>query len=423
MSLASGISALALRLATEFNAIRNLVADKADLAALGDLPQWGTDKVNYLMNSGFEDYANLSGWSQSGGWALDSGYPYKGNNCASVTATGAVKTLTSLISMPVKQGDTAKASIALRTAMTGTGYVTFNIVTNTGVRIPAVQSNISINSPVYTTYTAIYVVPAGVSSVTIEVIVPATATSGSCRVDECVLKKALDISDVAGVTATATEVNYLSGVTSPIQTQLGTKAASTHSHLLAVGATDVTATAAELNILDGAILTVTELNYVDGVTGPIQTQFTNTNAAIVAPKGRMEKTTAGPAVAVAGTYYQVTTFTSVLYNTGTLMTSSTGRILIPSAGVYRVVFSLPWSSYGTAYSRTLAIALGTTAAAIIASKETSMLGTWQEQVVLEDTFAANDILTFWIKSATTGSGAVASTALIPPTSVSCAKVL
>ena len=38
---------------------------------------------------------------------------------------------------------------------------------------------------------------------------------------------------------------------------------------------DVTATASELNILDGATLTTTELNYVDGVTSSIQTQLNN----------------------------------------------------------------------------------------------------------------------------------------------------
>lgn len=46
-----------------------------------------------------------------------------------------------------------------------------------------------------------------------------------------------------------------------------------HKHTLANGATDVTSSAAELNILDGATLTVTELNYVDGVTSAIQTQL------------------------------------------------------------------------------------------------------------------------------------------------------
>lgn len=37
--------------------------------------------------------------------------------------------------------------------------------------------------------------------------------------------------------------------------------------------TDLTASAAELNILDGATLTTTELNFVDGVTSPIQAQL------------------------------------------------------------------------------------------------------------------------------------------------------
>jgi hypothetical protein len=43
--------------------------------------------------------------------------------------------------------------------------------------------------------------------------------------------------------------------------------------------TGVTASAAELNILDGATLTTAELNYVDGVTSAIQTQL-NAKAAL-----------------------------------------------------------------------------------------------------------------------------------------------
>lgn len=39
------------------------------------------------------------------------------------------------------------------------------------------------------------------------------------------------------------------------------------------GIANVTATASEINILDGATLTTTELNYVDGVTSAIQTQL------------------------------------------------------------------------------------------------------------------------------------------------------
>ncbi len=53
---------------------------------------------------------------------------------------------------------------------------------------------------------------------------------------------------------------------------------------------DVTATAAELNILDGATLDVTELNYVDGVTSAIQTQL----------DGKVSKTNGQVTTAAAG---------------------------------------------------------------------------------------------------------------------------
>lgn len=67
-------------------------------------------------------------------------------------------------------------------------------------------------------------------------------------------------------------------ISTATQTALDGKSATSHTHALAAGATDVTASAAELNILDGATLTTTELNYVDGVTSAIQTQL-NTKAA------------------------------------------------------------------------------------------------------------------------------------------------
>ena len=71
-----------------------------------------------------------------------------------------------------------------------------------------------------------------------------------------------------GELITTTELNYLSGVTSAIQTQLNGKAATSHSHTVA-NITDLTATA-------------TELNYTDGVTSAIQTQL-NAKAALAGP--------------------------------------------------------------------------------------------------------------------------------------------
>jgi len=84
----------------------------------------------------------------------------------------------------------------------------------------------------------------------------------------------------------STEISYVNGVTSGIQTQLDGKSGTGHTHLLAAGATDVTASAselnimdgvtastAEINILDGLTASTAELNYVDGVTSAIQTQI------------------------------------------------------------------------------------------------------------------------------------------------------
>lgn len=70
-----------------------------------------------------------------------------------------------------------------------------------------------------------------------------------------------------GITATTTELNYTDGVTSNIQTQIDALPTTLSDF-------GVTASAAELNILDGATLTTTELNYVTGVSSGIQAQFT-----------------------------------------------------------------------------------------------------------------------------------------------------
>lgn len=53
----------------------------------------------------------------------------------------------------------------------------------------------------------------------------------------------------------------------------GTDYDATFQDLTLAEVTDVTASAVEVNILDGATLTTTELNYVDGVTSNIQTQL------------------------------------------------------------------------------------------------------------------------------------------------------
>ena len=82
-----------------------------------------------------------------------------------------------------------------------------------------------------------------------------------------------------GVTATTAELNYVDGVTSNVQTQLNAKQPldaeltelATMSSDTAAALADLTQ--AEVQLVDGATLTTTELNYVDGVTSAIQTQI------------------------------------------------------------------------------------------------------------------------------------------------------
>ena len=65
-------------------------------------------------------------------------------------------------------------------------------------------------------------------------------------------------------TALDTIVDAANGTSGTIAPDLST---------LTINGTDVTATAAELNILDGVTATTAELNYTDGVTSNIQTQL------------------------------------------------------------------------------------------------------------------------------------------------------
>lgn len=83
----------------------------------------------------------------------------------------------------------------------------------------------------------------------------------------------VEVADITDLTATATELNFVDGVTSALQAQLDAKAASIHAHLIADIA-DLTATSAEIN-------------FVDGVTSPLQAQLdakaSLLNAALVSP--------------------------------------------------------------------------------------------------------------------------------------------
>jgi phosphoribosylcarboxyaminoimidazole (NCAIR) mutase len=85
-----------------------------------------------------------------------------------------------------------------------------------------------------------------------------------------------------GATLSTAELNILDGVTASaaeLNTMDGITASTAELNIM----DGVTATAGELNALDGITATVTELNYTDGVTSPIQTQLDSLNT-LKAPK-------------------------------------------------------------------------------------------------------------------------------------------
>ena len=89
---------------------------------------------------------------------------------------------------------------------------------------------------------------------------------------------AAELNIMDGVTATTAELNILDGVTATaaeLNILDGVTATTAELNIL----DGVTATTAELNILDGVTATTAELNYVDGVTSAIQTQLDDITTA------------------------------------------------------------------------------------------------------------------------------------------------
>ena len=82
----------------------------------------------------------------------------------------------------------------------------------------------------------------------------------------------LTVADIIDLTASAAEINVLDGMTAStaeLNVLDGITASTAELNIL----DGVTASAAELNVLDGITASTTELNYTDGVTSAIQTQL------------------------------------------------------------------------------------------------------------------------------------------------------
>lgn len=111
----------------------------------------------------------------------------------------------------------------------------------------------------------------------------------------------LHLSKITDVTATATELNYVDGVTSPIQTQLDNKvtknadiSGATKTKItydakgLVTGGADLAASdipSIPLSKISDVTASATELNYTDGVTSNIQTQLNSKDEVFTAVYG------------------------------------------------------------------------------------------------------------------------------------------
>lgn len=112
----------------------------------------------------------------------------------------------------------------------------------------------------------------GIADTTVLVTLTGTQTLTGKTISAADNNVTINAADITDVTASAAELNIMDGITaSTAELNLldGVTASTAELNIL----DGVTATAAEINILAGATLSTTELNYVDGVTSAIQTQL------------------------------------------------------------------------------------------------------------------------------------------------------
>ena len=93
-----------------------------------------------------------------------------------------------------------------------------------------------------------------------------------------------ELNKLDGATASTAELNYVTGVTSSIQTQINSKQATITGAATTIDDTDLTASRALVSNSSGKVavsaLTDTELGYLDGVTSNVQTQINTVTTAV-----------------------------------------------------------------------------------------------------------------------------------------------
>jgi hypothetical protein len=115
-----------------------------------------------------------------------------------------------------------------------------------------------------------------------------TLTSPKLNEDVAITATATEINLLDGVTATTSELNILDGVTataSELNILDGVTSTTAELNIL----DGVTSTAAELNILDGVTATATELNIIDGDTSATSTTLVDADRVVTNDAGTMKQ--------------------------------------------------------------------------------------------------------------------------------------
>ncbi len=110
-------------------------------------------------------------------------------------------------------------------------------------------------------------------------------TAATALVNLGLTATAAELNHLDGITANVTELNYTDGVTSNIQTQLNAKQATITGAATTITSANLTASRALVSDTSGKVaasstITSTELGYLDGVTSNIQTQLNAKQATI-----------------------------------------------------------------------------------------------------------------------------------------------
>ena len=131
----------------------------------------------------------------------------------------------------------------------------------------------------------------GLTATTIELNLLSGLTASTAELNKLdgVTASTSELNLLDGVTATTAELNYLDGVTSNIQTQLGAKQATITGAATTIDDANLTANRALVSNGSGKVavsaVTSTELGYLDGVTSNIQTQINNAGTTYSAGSG------------------------------------------------------------------------------------------------------------------------------------------